>query len=406
MKNNWTGGQYSVFRFLFGVTLFVYFIYLSFGEGVGWAKAGLSGRGMSPVTDFSPGLVTWLWIMSALALALALAVGCRDRLATILMMIVLAGLCLIGFPPLASRLDLHLAFLLVGWVLLAHALMRPAPYGSVSARNRADPGGGWRMPPGLFLASWIVLALAYFSITRYLSASWMAGDLIHQVLSGPLARDWFLRDQVLALPPVFLQMLTWVIGGLLLLFGPLCLFKLLRPWLWSLMLSVQIGIGLFLNLPELTIPMLLLHMVTFNPLWMKPVSLKGATVFFDGHCALCHGCVRFLLSEEPAGTLQFSPLQGKSFASIVGDAEQKRLGDSFVVVTADGNLLSEADAALYLLDGIGGLWRLLSRAMRLIPRRLRNGAYHVVGDRRYRIFGAKSDLCPLIPPEMKDRFLS
>ena len=151
--------------------------------------------------------------------------------------------------------------------------------------------------------------------------------------------------------------------------------------------------------------MLLFHMVTFNPLWLKPVSLRGTTVFYDGNCALCHGSVRFMLSEEQAGTLQFSPLQGKLFACTVSEAQRMALGDSFVVETPDGKILSEADAAIYLLDNIGGLWSLLSRVMRLVPRRLRNWAYHVVGDRRYRIFGTKTDLCPLTPPEMKGRIL-
>ncbi|NQU70497.1 MAG: DUF393 domain-containing protein [Rhodospirillales bacterium] len=400
MKNNWTGGQYSVFRFLFGVTLFVYFIYSSI-----WSKAGLSGKGMTPVTDFSPALVVWFWIASAFALALA--VGCRDRLAAILMMLVLAGLGLVGWPPLASRLDLHYSFLLVGWMLLAHAFMPSAPYGSASAYNRADPGGGWRMPPGLFLASWIVLALVYWSGAqpRPMSAFWMTGDLIQHVLNDPLARDWFLRDIVLGFPTIILQILSWFFGVAALLFAPLCLLKWLHPWLWSIMLSVQIGIGFFLNLPELTIPMLLFHMFTFNPLWLKPISLTGATVFFDGTCALCHGCVRFLLSEEPAGTLKFSPLQGTLYATTVSEAQRQDLGDSFVVVTPDGKMLSEADAAIYLLNAIGGLWRLLSHGMKLVPPRLRNWAYHAVGNRRFRIFGAKTDLCPLTPPEMKDRIL-
>ena len=324
----------------------------------------------------------WLWIASAFALALA--VGYRDRLAAILMMLIPAAFYL-GPQQLAGHLDVPLAllpaFLCMGWLLLAHAFMPPAPYGSASALNRTDPAGGWRMPPGLFLASWIVLALSY--------------------VGGGYAQLFYPTS----FGPIFSETLTWVIGGAALLFAPLCLLERLRPWLWSIMLSVQIGIGLFLGLQELTISMLLLHMVTFNPLWLKPVSLKGATVFFDGTCALCHGSVRFLLSEEQEGTLQFSPLQGTLFANTVGEAQRKSLGDSFVVVTPDGEILSEADVAIYLLDAIGGLWRVLSLVMRLFPRRLRNRAYHVIGDRRYRLFGTKADLCPLTPPEMKDRIL-
>ncbi len=93
------------------------------------------------------------------------------------------------------------------------------------------------------------------------------------------------------------------------------------------------------------------------------------------------------------------------FAATLSEARRAKFGDTFVVVTAEGEVLTAADAAMHLLAGIGGLWLLLSRAMGLIHRRLCNRAYHLVGDRRYRIFGMKADLFPLIPPEMKGRVL-
>jgi predicted DCC family thiol-disulfide oxidoreductase YuxK len=42
------------------------------------------------------------------------------------------------------------------------------------------------------------------------------------------------------------------------------------------------------------------------------------TVFYDGHCGLCHGFIRFLLARDPGGEkFDFAPLQGSFFATVV-----------------------------------------------------------------------------------------
>ena len=410
MRNSWTGGQYSVFRILFGIYLFVHFSYLSF-----WAAELFSNQGMLPDAALSPllpafpnllgvvdgpALVTGLSVVSAGA-ALAFALGYGDRIAAIFMWLVLASF--LGRNPLISNPALPY----VGWMLLAHVFVPPAPYGSLAGRGRADPSGGWVLPPRLFLAAWIVLALSYSysGYTKLLSPSWVAGENIQYVLTNPLARDWFLREIFLAVPPIFLKLLTWFILVVELLFAPLCLWRRLRPWLWGGMLFVQFGFGFLLNFPDLTIAMLLFQMFTFDPRWLASSDMAGTTIFFDGNCALCHGTVRFLLSEDRAASLRFSPLQAQLFADTVSEERRMNLGDTFVVVTPAGDVLTEADAAIHVLGGIGGLWRLLSLGMKLIPRRLRNWGYHLVGDRRYRIFGTKPDFCPLAPPEMRGRIL-
>jgi predicted DCC family thiol-disulfide oxidoreductase YuxK len=64
------------------------------------------------------------------------------------------------------------------------------------------------------------------------------------------------------------------------------------------------------------------------------------TVFYDGHCGLCHGLVRFLLARDPAGSkFDFAPLQGDYCAATIPPAELQRLPDSVVVRTHDGQLL-------------------------------------------------------------------
>src|SRR5262245_46982597 len=87
-------------------------------------------------------------------------------------------------------------------------------------------------------------------------------------------------------------------------------------------------------------------------------------VLYDGTCALCHRVVRFLLYRDRAGTaFLFAPL---------AEGEQ---AETVRVQTEAGVLLTHSEAALYLLERVGGPWRVLALAARVLPRRLRDAAY-------------------------------
>lgn len=411
MQNNWTGGQYSIFRILFGAYLFVHFSYLAF-----WASDIFSNIGMIDDAELSPliiafpnilrffdspAVVTGLSIAAAIT-SLFFAAGKWDKIAAFFMWFMLA--CFVGRNPLIT----NPAMPYVGWMLLAHLFITSAPFVSISARGRNDPGNGWTMNNGIFIAAWIVLALtySYSGYTKLLSPSWVAGENIEYVLSNPLARDWFLRDLFLMVPDIVLKCLTWFILVIELLFAPLAIIRRLRPWLWCGMMFVQFGFAFLLNFPDLTIAMLLFHMFTFNPAWLPAKSLKGAIVYYDGTCALCHGTIRFLMAEETRGELLFSALQDGRLEALIGKDAFEGLGDTVVVRTADEDVLIEAEGIIYLLSHLGGLWVLLSWIMRIIPKPMRRICYHFIGDRRYRLFGTKADSCPIMPPYLRARFIT
>jgi hypothetical protein len=83
-----------------------------------------------------------------------------------------------------------------------------------------------------------------------------------------LARPGFLRLCLLALPPAFLKHATWGGLGLEIAFAPLALFRRARPWIWSAMLCLHLGLLLLISFPDLTAGMVLLHLFTFNPAWL------------------------------------------------------------------------------------------------------------------------------------------
>ena len=160
----------------------------------------------------------------------------------------------------------------VGWLLLAHACLPPAPYGSWAARGRPDPGNGWRMPGGIFLVAWILMALGYTysGVTKLVSPSWVDGTALARVLDNPLARPGLVRDALLALPEGVLRLATW--GALLaeLSFAPLALVPRLRPWLWGLLLLMHLGLIVVIDFADLSLGMVLLHLFTFDPAWLPP----------------------------------------------------------------------------------------------------------------------------------------
>jgi len=132
---------------------------------------------------------------------------------------------------------------------------------------------------------------------------------------------------------------------------------------------------------------------------------KNETIFYDGHCALCHGTVKFVLANDRSGNaFRFAPLQGETFERLVPPEKRAGLPDSIVLRTADGALLSKSEAMLHILGRLGGGWKSLAGIMAVIPRVVRDAGYDLIAKIRYRVFGKREDLCPVVPREQSARF--
>ena len=138
---------------------------------------------------------------------------------------------------------------------------------------------------------------------------------------------------------------------------------------------------------------------------MLPVAQKSEYVFYDGHCGLCHRAVKFILKHDRSGNaFRFAPLQGETIQSLVPADQRAGLPDSFVVLTRDGALLMRSNASLYILQTLGGGWKILANILGIIPRGFRDLVYDFVARIRYRVFGRRDDLCPIVPPDLRARF--
>lgn len=409
--NGWTGGQYSVFRAVFGLYLLVHFVHL-----LPWAPELFSDRGVlpdasaSPLAYLFPNVLAWYdppWFAIALlalaaALSVLLAVGWRDRAAAAGLWYVWA--CLIGRNPLIMNPGLPY----VGWMLLAHAFLPPAPHGSLAARGRVDPGGGWRMTPAIFAIAWLLMAAGYTysGLTKLASPSWVDGTALAKVLDNPLARPGVVRDLLLAMPPAVLRAGSYAALAFEIAFLPLILVPRLRPWVWAAMLAMHLSLILVIDFADLSLGMVMLHFFTFNPAWVPP-KCKAATeaIYYDGHCGLCHRWVRFVVAEDTTGhAFVFAPLEGETMRQAVPEAQRRALPDSVVVQTAHGRLLARSAAVRHILARLGGLWRVASWLLAATPTVLLNAGYDAVARVRHRLFAAPADACPLLPPELRVRF--
>ncbi len=410
MNNGWTGGQYSFVRFIFGAYLCLHFI-----ELVPWAEETFSATGVladgtaSPYLRLFPNVLAvfdapafvTIFVASAIPAAVLFAVGYLDRSAAVWIWYVLA--CLFGRNPLT--LNPSLPF--VGWLLLAHACLPPAPFGSLRALGRTNPDAGWHYPRPIFAALWIVMAVAYSysGYTKLVSPSWIDGTAVMHLLQNPLARPTALRDVLLTAPDWAIRGMTWSALGLELLFAPLALIRRARPWIWFAMLMMHLGLMTLIDFADLSAGMIALHLFSFNPDWIPARSGASLRLFYDGHCGLCHRSVRFLLAEDRAAVYSFGALQSDAFEKAVPPDERRELPDSIVVIDPEGKRLIRSTAIADVLLRLGGLWHVLGVVLCLVPRPLRDAGYRGVAAVRHRVFRRPADACPIMPAEYRKRFM-
>jgi predicted DCC family thiol-disulfide oxidoreductase YuxK len=412
-QNGWTPGLYSVFRAAFGIYLAVHFVHL-----VPYGAELFSSAGMLPEASLSPfhgvfpnplaladsPLAVQLFLLAATALGVAFAIGWCDRIAAVALWFALAAL--FNRNPLIANPALPF----VGWMLLAHAALPRAPYGSWTARRPGSENAGWHMPPAIFAAAWIVMALgySYSGYTKLESPSWIDGSALARVLENPLARSLFYREWLLALPPLFLQLGTWGGLGLELAYAPLALVRPLRRWIWLAMVGMHVSLLALVDFADLTVGMLFLHAFTFDPAWVPRARRAGAPperVYYDGSCGLCHGAVRFALAEDRGGeAFRFAPLEGDTAAQRLSAEVRAALPDSLVVESANGALLVRSAAVLHIAENLGGAWRALAWLGRAVPQRVRDALYDTVARNRRSLARAPRAACPLAPVEHRRRF--
>lgn len=267
LRNGWTLRDYRWLQVAFGAYLAVHF-----GHLVPWGAELFSSEGVipraadSPVAYVLPNVLTFFdgrvvvtaLLLLATLLSLVFAAGPQGRSGRVVAVSLwYLWACFHARNPLIGNPGLPY----VGWMLLAHAVILPA-----RGQRRT-----WRFPADVFAAGWILMALGYTysAATKLVSPSWLDGNALRYILENPLARDTALRQLILQLPDAALRLGTWGVLGLELVALPLALSSRSRPWLWTALFALHLGLLVLIDFADLTFGMVLLHLFTFDPAWIR-----------------------------------------------------------------------------------------------------------------------------------------
>jgi predicted DCC family thiol-disulfide oxidoreductase YuxK len=140
---------------------------------------------------------------------------------------------------------------------------------------------------------------------------------------------------------------------------------------------------------------------------MKLSSAGELIILYDGVCGICNRSVQFVLRHDHRQKFRFAALQGTFAQQVLDSAATNPLQTVYLLRRSpDGQqrLTGKSDAALEILNELGGLWRFVAIVLRAIPRVVRDWSYDLIARNRYRWFG-RYDACPIPDPQVRSRFL-
>ena len=151
----------------------------------------------------------------------------------------------------------------------------------------------------------------------------------------------------------------------------------------------------------------LLFLLTLDPGWMprRDAAASADLVLYDGACGFCHASIRVLLAEDAEGrSFRFAPLEGEHARAVLSEEQRRAVGDTIVVLTPAGAVLSRSTAVSYIGARLGGSWRIAAALLAAVPAGMRDAGYDAVARVRRRLFAAPKDACPILPPHLRARF--
>jgi predicted DCC family thiol-disulfide oxidoreductase YuxK len=133
------------------------------------------------------------------------------------------------------------------------------------------------------------------------------------------------------------------------------------------------------------------------------ISADDGIILFDGVCVFCRGWTRFVAERDVNRRFRYTPIQspyGRRLAESLGiDPNDPDTN----AVMLDGHALRRSDAALAVLSTLPGWgW---ARALRFVPRPVRDMIYTLVARNRYRLFG-RHEVCDLRGVSFADRIVT
>jgi predicted DCC family thiol-disulfide oxidoreductase YuxK len=125
-------------------------------------------------------------------------------------------------------------------------------------------------------------------------------------------------------------------------------------------------------------------------------------VLFDGYCVLCNGLADFLIKRNKKGIFKLGAIQSESGEKIINSLDESIKEVDSILYIHKGKAYSKSEAVLKMFSLLPG-WK-WTVVLKILPKKLRDWIYDVVGRNRYSWFG-KDNSCRLPTPEERDHFI-
>lgn len=265
--------HFALFRIILGLYLIQHFAFLiPYAQEV-WSNTGVFP---SPSLNFTYGVFPnilnyydstefiFAFLAALLLFSVLFTLGLYRRLTALF--IWYGWVCLFDRNNLISNPGIPF----VGWLLLCCIMIPNGEHYSLKPVRKSD----WEFPRILWIGAWIIMSLSYTlsGIDKLQSPSWLNGSAIAHLVNNPLARDWWLRDWVTEFPIWIIKIMTYSILTIEVLFAPLALFRITRKWIWLAAVVMHIGILLLVDFADLTVGMLMIHIITFDLKWFPRLN--------------------------------------------------------------------------------------------------------------------------------------
>ncbi len=113
-------------------------------------------------------------------------------------------------------------------------------------------------------------------------------------------------------------------------------------------------------------------------------------LLFDGFCILCSGFARRLI-KRVGKQVSVIPMQSETGQELLKNHHQSNLPNE-VIFISDNQLIKGVKAVLKLMEMSGGVWKLTSKFLRLLPLKVLEWFYRKIARNRFIWFGRR-DSC-------------
>ncbi len=138
---------------------------------------------------------------------------------------------------------------------------------------------------------------------------------------------------------------------------------------------------------------------------LDSVAAAYPIVLFDGVCNLCNSTVQFVLRRDSRQQFHFASLQSEAGGYFLNKYNLPTENFASFVLVYNNRCYRQSDGALMVFYLLGGVWRVFFFVLKWLPLWLRDGAYKIIANNRYRWFGQR-ETCWIPTPELKARFLT